>query len=61
MQHEEVQHQISEELPMFFGVRQGRILGPLLFNLYVVELADRTYSKTIQYTDDTILQDLNAS
>ena len=55
MQHEEVQHQ------MFFGVRQGRILGPLLFNLYVVELADRTYSKTIQYTDDTILQDLNAS
>ena len=40
---------------MFFGVPQGSILGPVLFNLYVAELADRTYSKTIQYADGTTL------
>ena len=40
---------------MFFHVPQGSILGPVLFNLYVAELADRTYSKTIQYVDETTL------
>ena len=40
---------------MFFGVPQGSILGPVLFNLYVAELADRTYSRTIQYADDITL------
>ena len=40
---------------MFFCVPQGSILGPVLFNLYVAELADRIYSRTIQYADDTTL------
>ena len=40
---------------MFFGVPQGRILGPVLYNLNVAELADRTYSKTVQYANGTNL------
>ena len=40
---------------MFFGVPQGSILGPVLFNLYVAELVYCTYSKTIQYADGTTL------
>ena len=40
---------------MSFGVSQGSVLGPVLSNLYVAELADRTYSKTIQFADDATL------
>ena len=36
-------------------VPQRNILGPALFNSYVAELADRRYSTTIQYADDTAL------
>ena len=37
----------SNLLPMFFEVPQGSIIGPILFNLNVAELADCTYSKII--------------
>ena len=40
---------------MFFGVPQGSILGPVLFNLYVIELSDRISSNAIQYADDTTI------
>ena len=40
---------------MFFGVPQGSILGPALFNLCVADLADRIYSATIQYANGTTL------
>ena len=40
---------------MFFGVPEGSILSPVLFNLYVAELTDRIYSTTIRYADDTTL------
>ena len=54
-QYVQIEDKKSSLLPMFFGVPQGSILGPVLFNLYVAELADRTYSKTIQYADGTTL------
>ena len=54
-QYVQIEDKKSSLLPMFFGVPQRSILGPVLFNLYIAELADRTYSKTIQYADDTTL------
>ena len=54
-QYVQIEDKKSSLLPMFFGVPQGSILGPVLFNLYVAELADRTYSKTIHYANDTTL------
>ena len=51
----QIEDKRSTLLPMFFGVPQGSILGPVLFNLYAAELADCTYSKTIQYADCTTM------
>ena len=39
--------------PMYCGVQQGSILGPVLFNLYVVEVARKIESASIQYADNT--------
>ena len=47
----------SSELEVTFGVPQGLILGPVLFNLYVNDLAKNlpTPVKAHQYADDTTL------
>ena len=45
----------SSTLPIHFGVPQGSIQGPVLFNLYVTELSDQITSHSIQYADDTSL------
>ena len=45
----------SPTLPIHFGVPQGSILGPVLFNLYVTDLSDQISSQSIQYADDTTL------
>ena len=45
----------SPTLPIHFGVPQGSILGPVLFNLYVTYLSDQISSHSIQYADDTTL------
>ena len=45
----------SSELPVYFGVPQGSILGPVLFNLYVNDLSDCFSSSSIQYADDTTI------
>ena len=36
------------------GFRQGTVLGPLLFNLYVYYLSNFLSCETIQYADDTV-------
>ena len=48
---------ISDELMLHRGVPQGTVLGPLLFNLYVNDMATRVDNETelIQYADDTVI------
>ena len=43
----------STRLPIYFGVPQGSILGPVLFNIYVAKLSTCIASNSIQYADGT--------
>ena len=52
-QYVQIEDKKSKILPIYFGVPQGSILGPILFNLYVSELSDQINSTSIQYADDT--------
>ena len=38
-----------------FGVTQGNILGPVLFNLYIIDLAVHVTCDSFQYADDSTL------
>ena len=42
----------STRLPIYFGVPQGSILGPVLLNIYVAKLSTCIESNAIQYADD---------
>lgn len=46
----------KDPIQMNFGVLQGSVLGPLLFNVYMKEIAHlKLKSKLFQYVDDTAL------
>ena len=45
----------SKTVCVHYGVPQGSILGPVLFNLYVNDLQDTLQLNTIQYADDTTI------
>ena len=51
----QVDDKSSETLNINFGVPQGSILGPVLFNLYVLDLPSKLNSTCLQYADDTTL------
>ena len=54
---------ISDELMLHRGVPQGTVLGLLLFNLYIDEMATRVDNETelIQYADDTVILTFDTS
>ena len=47
---------LSQQQPVYTGVPQGSILGPLLFVIFFNDIVERlNYSKIIKYADDTVI------
>ena len=47
---------LSDEKPVYTGVPQGLILGPLLFVLFFNDISNHLkYSKIVKYGDDTVI------
>ena len=51
----QVDDKISDRCNVNFGVPQGSILGPLIFNLYVEDMETRINAKCHQYANDTAM------
>ena len=45
----------SNSFNMNFGVLQGSIMGPVIFNIYVADLQSTVTNRCHQYADDTTL------
>ena len=57
-----VNNVLSDQRPILYGVPQGSILGPLLFLMFINDLALYTDDvSTDMYADDTMLLDVNTS
>lgn len=52
-QYVQIDDNRSSVLEVTNGVPQGSILGPILFNIYVHDMATKTTAKCVQYADDT--------
>ena len=52
-QYEQIDDQISPISSVHFGVPQGSVLAPILFNIYVAELPSCIDSDSIQCADET--------
>ena len=53
IQYVQINDQRSSDRTVLFGVPQGSVLGPILFNLYVTDLQDIVHGSVLQYADDT--------
>ena len=51
----QVDNNQSTLLDVLFGVPQGSVLGPVLFNLYTLDLQNHVDCPTLQYADDTTM------
>ena len=51
----QIDDQTSPKSPVHFGVPQGSILSPILFNIYLAELPSCLDSDSIQFADDTTI------
>ena len=54
-QYVQIDDRKSQTKNIYFGVPQGSILGPILFNIYVADLPTEIQTPSIQYADDTTL------
>ena len=54
-QYTQLDDKKSSYRPIYFGVPQGSILDPVLFNIYVSSLPSCLKSNSIQYAGDTSL------
>ena len=51
----QIDHKLSNETEVKFGVPQGSILGPVLFNVYVADIQSDMKMRGYQYAEDTTL------
>ena len=52
-QYVQIDDKLSPHNNVHFGVPQGSILGPVLFNIYVCNMAENAESSCLQFADDT--------